>query len=73
MNTNCLQGIKCPTCGYEDGFKISCVSLMFVTDDGMEETKNSGGYEWDDDSYCECDECGKHGTVKDFTIKEEQP
>jgi hypothetical protein len=46
---------------------------MFVTDDGMEETKNSGGYEWDDDSYCECDECGKHGTVKDFTIKEEQP
>jgi hypothetical protein len=67
-NTNCLKGVKCPKCGQEDTFKIEASCLFTVTDDGTEDEGN--GHEWDDTNYCECFDCGYHGTVADFTIEE---
>jgi hypothetical protein len=63
-NTNCLAHIKCPGCGNEDRFRIAATSMFTVTDDG---THDYGDVEWDDDSYTECTQCYRHGTLKDFT------
>lgn len=62
-NTNCLEGIKCPDCGNEDTFLIAGKSMFTVTDDG---TEDHGDVEWDEDSYAECTECRRSGTLKDF-------
>lgn len=69
MNTNCLEGFKCPECGHEDDFNIEIVVRMVVrmTDDGYDDSPYADS-EWDDDSFCECCECSKVGTVKDFRI-----
>lgn len=65
-NENCLEGMKCPKCGHEDSFGIACDIVMSVTDEGIND--NIGDYDWDDDAYCECRECGHSGTVKDFQM-----
>jgi len=64
-NTNCLENIKCPACGNEESFRIAATTMATVTDDG---TDDHSGMEWDDDSYAECTQCPRHGTVKDFTV-----
>jgi sarcosine oxidase delta subunit len=63
-NTNCLEGIKCPACGNEESFRIAGTAIFTVTDDG---TEDHGDIEWNDDSYAECTQCYRHGTLKDFT------
>ena len=63
-NTNCLENIKCPACGNEEWFRIAATTIVTVTDDG---TEDLGDMEWDDDSYAECAQCHRHGTLKDFT------
>jgi hypothetical protein len=68
-NTNCLQGIKCPRCGYEDRFLISATITADVTDDGSEIAKNRGDFEWDDRSRIECHGCGTTGTVGEFSLE----
>ena len=62
-NTNCLKNIKCPDCGNEDRLRIAAMAVFMVTDDG---TDDYGDVEWGDDSYAECPECHRHGTLKDF-------
>ena len=64
-NNNCLEGFKCPgkDCGQEDEFNIACTVLMTVTDDGTDDYRD---VEWNDDSYCECPDCGFSGKVADF-------
>jgi hypothetical protein len=64
-NTNCLENIKCPACGNEESFRIAAKTIATVTDDGVDDY---GDMEWDDDSYAECGECCRHGTLKDFTV-----
>ena len=34
INTNCLENIKCPTCGNEEWFRIAAKTIATVTDDG---------------------------------------
>lgn len=63
-NTNCLENIRCPDCGNEDRFRIEATSLFTVTDDG---TDDYCDVQWDKDSYAECAECHRHGTLKEFT------
>jgi hypothetical protein len=63
-NTNCLEHIRCPTCGSEDAFRVSARIWIFVTDDGTED--EGGHYEWDNDSPCQCADCDRLGTIKDF-------
>ena len=66
-NENCLKGFRCPSCESEGPFKIEARVVVMVYDDG---TVDSGyDTEWDDGSHCECFDCGKYGTVKDFTNK----
>ena len=64
MNSNCLEGIKCPACGNEDAFRIRCTTLATVEDDGVME---HGDMEWDDSSYIHCVECLASGMVGKFT------
>lgn len=62
-NTNCLEGFKCPKCGFEDSFEIEMKSTFTLTDDG---TGDHGDTEWGDEAACQCGDCGHLGTVKDF-------
>jgi hypothetical protein len=63
VNTNCLENIKCPGCGNHELFRIAGNAVFTVTDDG---TEDYGDVEWDDDSYAECAQCHRQGTLKDF-------
>lgn len=67
-NNNCLQGMKCPSCGNEDSFRIACQVWCDVSDEGTGDTYD---YEWDDESSCVCPECMKVGCVGDFKEKAE--
>jgi DNA-directed RNA polymerase subunit RPC12/RpoP len=62
-NTNCLEGIACPTCGNDAMIYIEAKTLTMVKDDGAEAF---GDMEWDDDSYAECPECRHRGTLREF-------
>ncbi len=62
-NTNCLEGMECPSCGSFGGFSIVVTCFAYVTDDGAEDYASPS---WDSDSICECGECGYDGHVKDF-------
>ncbi len=63
MNTNCLAGIACPRCGYDERFSIVGVCTFDVTDDGSEAV---GDHEWDDESTIVCASCSLLGKIKDF-------
>ena len=65
-NTNCLEGIRCPKCGHEDSFKVEVTVLVLVEDEGV--TDDLSGSEWDQDHYCECDNCQHSGKIKDFKL-----
>ena len=64
-NTNCLEGMQCPKCESFGPFNIRISQIAEVNDDGVEDAH--GDNEWDDESYCQCIECGESGTVKEFS------
>ena len=63
MNTNCLEGFKCPECGSYEPFMIALNTVGKVFDDGVAETFDN---EWDNASWCQCCGCDHYGTVADF-------
>jgi hypothetical protein len=65
-NTNCLEGIRCPRCGYDNDFYIECRVVMHVTDEGTD--SGNGDCEWDDESRCSCpnETCEYTGTLAHF-------
>lgn len=65
-NTNCLEDIRCPSCGQEDRFGIEGTAIFIVTDDG---TKDQGDIDWTDTSFCRCEECDYSGTVANFRLE----
>jgi hypothetical protein len=65
-NSNCLENIQCPACGNEHCFRLAAKTIAIVTDDGVEDY---GDMEWDNDSYAECPQCLRHGTLKDFMVR----
>jgi len=69
VNKNCLEGVECPSCGYEDAFFIAAHILVKVTDDGTDDTGSD--YVWDWDSYCQCCDCDHEGVLKDFHKRRE--
>jgi hypothetical protein len=69
-NDNCLEGIKCPQCGNEDRFFISCTTLAVVTDEGAQAY---GDMEWGDESSAVCSEFQKTGPLRDFRRKTQLP
>ena len=62
-NENCLDGIKCPKCGYEDKFLIEMSSAIPLTDEG---TDFHGDTTWGEMSYIECFGCSHSGRVWEF-------
>lgn len=65
-NTNCLAGMRCPSCGHADELRIEVIAVAKVTDDGVELV---GDTEWNDDSFCQCDVCDHSATVSAFKEK----
>ena len=41
--------------------------VVLVHDDGIENV--DAKMDWEDNSYCECDNCARYGTVKDFKLE----
>ncbi len=66
MNSNCLEGIKCPSCGSEGPFIIEIKTQVLMYDDGAEDCDSD--HHWDKDSYMRCYECDEDGPAQDFRI-----
>jgi len=62
-NDNCLSGIRCPECGYEDSFFIRAEVTVEVTDDG---TGDARDFDWSATSHISCADCRCAGTVGEF-------
>ncbi len=69
-NTNVLEGMQCPKCGYDEVLKIQSTACVRYTDEGSDDI---GDLEWDEDSYCECCECAHYGTVAEFKGEKPKP
>jgi hypothetical protein len=69
-NTNCLEGMRCPSCGSYGPFQMEANIVVLVSDEG---TQDAGGdYEWDLDHSCKCEECSHAATIGDFTEEPQQ-
>lgn len=64
-NTNCLAGMRCPKCGSYGLFRIEVKTMTLFSDEGA--LDDGGDNEWDEASYCKCDECDHAATVAAFT------
>jgi len=62
-NTNCLEGIQCPECEHHTEFFVTMTAVFSLRDEG---TEQNGDSEWDDDSPCECSNCGYSAKMADF-------
>lgn len=69
-NTNCLENVRCPQCGYEDGVYITARVELHVIDDGIED--QGGDSDWDRDSPTRCGSCDHEGPLNDFCIDEQK-
>jgi hypothetical protein len=69
-NTNCLEGLRCPTCLQEDKLLVRTTSWVAMTDDGTDpyddDLKYLGEIEWDDDTMTGCPQCGHKGVMGEF-------
>ena len=68
-NQNCLKGLRCPLCGEEEPFQISCTTMVDMWDGGSEQHYD---LEWNDDSAIICKQCGHCGEVKEFMIANQE-
>ena len=66
MNSNCLDGMRCPSikCGSYEPFRIWSGALFDVYDNGSSEFQQM---QWEEGEHCVCIECGHKATVRDFT------
>lgn len=63
MNTNCLEGMKCPKCGSDGPFRIAVTTIAIMYDDGSDSV---GDLRNDDSSFCGCEQCGYERNVRAF-------
>ena len=66
INTNCLENIACPKCGWRGEVFIIATTEVEVVDNG---TDTQGDVEWDEQSPCRCGFCHHRGVVQDFTVE----
>lgn len=67
VNTNCLEGMRCPSCGQNNCFMVDAIwhGQVHVYEDGTDEM--SGGHtEWKDEFPAACVECPWTGKVEDL-------
>ena len=71
MNTNCLEGYRCPKCKQERKLLVWVVACAGLTDDGTDvydsEVRDTH-VDWDDKSDAECPECGWTGKFGECSI-----
>ena len=66
-NDNCLDGMQCPKCFNYEPFDIEVLTTVRMTDDGTDWLDSPGSdTTWENDSYCQCVECGHSGKVQEF-------
>ena len=67
VNTNCLQGMRCPKCGQNNCFIITATRhcQIHLYEDGTDES-TYGSVEWEDNAPASCAECDWAGEAKDL-------
>jgi hypothetical protein len=65
-NDNCLAGMRCPTCGADEPFRIAVTTTLVMWDEGSDPEAELGNLYWDKDSDCLCISCDYDGQVHDF-------
>lgn len=63
MNTNTLQGFRCPNCGQDERFNVAAIAVVTLIDNGIEDQSDT---EWDDESEGTCPDCGHSARAGDF-------
>jgi hypothetical protein len=66
INTNCLEGLRCPNCRSSGPLYIEVNTTALVFDNGVEETQD---HEWTPESACRCSCCGYSETIASFDAK----
>jgi len=73
MNTNCLEGKRCPKCKQESEILIFTRTWVSLTDDGTDpladSLKNKSDVDYSEHELAECPECHFAGRVSDFCVK----
>lgn len=64
VNSNCLEGLRCPNCGQNNCFVITAIrhAQVHLYDDGTDESIY-GSVEWEDNAPCSCPECNWAGVA----------
>jgi hypothetical protein len=62
MSVYLTHEMKCPNCYSDESLHIHYQGTAGLTSEGSEDV---GNHEWDDDSHCNCQDCGWSGTVAD--------
>ena len=74
MNTNCLEGYRCPRCHQEDKILILVKTWVAMTDNGHDPfddaVRHLGDTDWGLGSTGVCPECKFSGKMYDFLIQE---
>jgi len=68
-NSQCLRGMRCPTCGSVEPFRIEVMTTVVVWDAETEPLDPRATPTWDASSYCKCMQCDMEGLVCDFRIE----
>ena len=67
VNSNCLQGMRCPKCGQNECFIITATRHceVHLYEDGTDES-TYGSVDWEDTAPASCAECDWAGETKDL-------
>jgi hypothetical protein len=68
-NTNCLEGVRCPQCGHEEGLSVSVTALARLSDNGFIDHEDM---DFQEASRASCPECSHTGVAEDFRIAKQQ-
>lgn len=64
-NSNCLEGVRCPKCGWEDSFEIDALTTATMRDEGSD----NYGTEYDHTTRAACNACGLRDYLAAFYIE----
>jgi hypothetical protein len=63
MNTNCLEGVRCPRCLQDERVIVAARVFATVADNGIVDTDE---HMWEDDALTKCPVCNFEGEWKQF-------
>ena len=71
MSVSSEYGLSCPRCGHDNRLDITALINVRLTADGTDpDDAADTSHEWDQDSTCQCIQCGFRAKVRDFSIPE---